>query len=271
MIRRDFTFGDGTAGWRLISQVEHARISGELARAWHEPFSHEVVEAITHHDDGWAKWDAAPQIDAIRGRPLSFLEMAIADAIEIWSDSIAAARRIGSLAGAIVAGHFLGLATGSDHAAHPLAQGRIHAMSVERSAWLTEWQSVSPTNTLAIAESSQRMLLAADLLSLWLTMDGPVTSGDSATIPNAEMQSRSSTVLGKYRFIPQAQTARDGDIDWHGSLSPWPFAVGELNLESPALAVPIARYESWREIAAAGRPARLRWQLRQTLPTSGEC
>ncbi len=39
MIRRDFTFDDGTAGWLLISQVEHARISGELTRAWHEPFS----------------------------------------------------------------------------------------------------------------------------------------------------------------------------------------------------------------------------------------
>lgn len=271
MIRRDFTLDDGTAGWLLISQVEHARISGELTRAWHERFSHEVVEAITHHDDGWARWEAAPQIDPTRGRPLSFFEMAIADAIRIWNDSIAAGRRIGPLAGAIVAGHFLGLASGSDHAVHPLAQTWLREVSGKRAAWLAEWGSASPANTPAIAERGQQMLLTADLLSLWLSMNGPVTNVDAAAIPNAEMQSRSSTVLGKYQFFAQAESAHDAEITWQGSLSPWPFAAEELILESPALAIPAAKYQSWPEIAAASRPVCLRWRLRQTLPTPGEC
>ncbi len=119
MIRREVTLANGARAWLLISQVAHARVSGALTRAWREPFPEEVIEAIAHHDEGWTKWEAAPQLDAARGRPLSFVELAVADAIEIWNDSIAAARRIGPLAGAIVAGHFAGLASGSDHATQP--------------------------------------------------------------------------------------------------------------------------------------------------------
>ena len=73
-------------------------------------FSPEVVEAITHHDDGWAEWEAAPQLNPAIGGPFSFLEMPLAEALEIWDSSIAAAGKFGPLAGCIVAGHFYRLA-----------------------------------------------------------------------------------------------------------------------------------------------------------------
>jgi hypothetical protein len=34
MIRRNQTDDDGQAAWLLISQIEHARLSGEMAAAW---------------------------------------------------------------------------------------------------------------------------------------------------------------------------------------------------------------------------------------------
>ncbi len=209
----------------------------------------------------------------MRGRPLSFTEMAVADAITIWNDSIAAARRIGPLAGAIVAGHFIGLASGSEHAAAATGKRMApHRKPSDRTRWLVEWQLADPSHTPAVADEAQQMLLTADLLSLWLCMNGPVSSGsDDAAVSNSEMQTRTSTVLGKFHFRPQAISIGDAEIAWQGSLTPWPFAAAELNLESPALAVPAARYQSWAEIAAAGRPVRLRWQLRQTLPPAGEC
>ncbi len=272
MIRRNITLDDGTRAWLLISQVEHARISGQLTSAWHEPFLPEVVEAITHHDDGWARWEAAPRLDSERGRPLSFMEMSVADAIEIWNDSIAAARRIGPLAGAIVAGHFIGLASGSEHACWPPAQEWLRTIAEDRADWLAEWQRGDVSHTPAIAEQDQQMLLAADLLSLWLCMNGPVTSGDDdASVPNSEMQTRTSTVLGKFRFVSQGISVRAAEITWQGSLAPWPFSAAELILESPALAVPAAHYQSWAEIAVASRPIRLRWRLRKTLPPGSEC
>ena len=137
--------------------------------------------------------------------------------------------------------------------------------------WLAEWQRGNPSHTHELADRAQLMLLTADLLSLWLSMNGPITSGDSATVPNAEMQSRTSTVLGKHHFTTQAMSVGDAEIDWRGSLVPWPFAAQELNLAAPALAGPAAKYQSWAEIAAAGRPACLRWQLRQTLSPASEC
>ena len=270
MIRRNVKFDD-VASWLLISQVEHARISGELTRVWHEPFSPEVVEAVAHHDDGWVAWESAPQMDAEHGRPLSFLEMPIDEAIGIWDGSIATARHIGPLAGAIVAGHFVGLASGSEQATHPLAAEWLDETSAKRTAWLAEWQALSPANTIDIAECGQHMLLTADLLSLWLCCDGPVTSVDAGEVPNAEMKSRTADVLGKYHFVTQSKAVGRDDVEWLGTLDPWPFSVAELNLATPAIAAPAKKYSSWPDLAAASWPLRLRWRLRQTLPDAGEC
>jgi len=275
MIRRETTLEDGTAAWLLISQVAHAHVSGELAHAWRDVFSAEVIEAIAHHDDGWAKWEAAPQLDPARGRPLSFLEMPVADAIEIWNDSIAAARRIGPLACAIVAGHFIGLAGGSDHAKEPVAEEWLRATDDERASWLAEWQGSDPSHTPELAGCAQQMLHTADLLSLWLCCDGPLASGDAdenaAVVPNTEMESRTSTILGKYHFATDSRTLGKANIGWRGSLMPWPFAARELDLDAPALAAPAVKYACWAEIAAASRPVRLVWHLRQTLPCESEC
>jgi hypothetical protein len=271
MIRRNITLEDGTRAWLLISQVEHARISGELTRAWHEPFSEEVIEAITHHDDGWGKWEAAPLLDAARGRPLAFTEMALSDAIQIWSDSIATARRVGPLAGAIVAGHFISLASGSDHATRPIAEKWLRATADQRAGWLAEWQDVNPSHSPELADRAQQMLLTADLLSLWLCCDGPIQGGDDAVVPNAEMGSRTTRILGKYHFQAHGRSFDNAEIDWRGSLTPWSFAAQELVLAAPALVVPEAKYPCWAEIAAASRPVRLGWRLRQTLPPVSEC
>ena len=192
--------------------------------------------------------------------------MAVADAIEIWDDSIAAARRFGPLAGAIVAGHFIGLARGSDHATQPPACEWLRVTAERRAEWLAEWQDADPSHTAKRAERDQQMLLTADLLSLWLCLDGPVGGDDDAAAPNAEMESRASAILGTYRFATEDRSVSDAALDWRGTLAPWPFAREELNLAASALAVPAAKYSSWLEIAGAGRPMRLRWRLRQTLP-----
>src|SRR5882757_3486291 len=106
MIRREIELAEGERLWLLISQVDHAHISGELTRNLDERFSHEVIEAITHHDDGWAEWEAAPKLNPEIGGPYSFLEMPLTESLAIWDRSIAAAREFGPLAGFIVAGHF---------------------------------------------------------------------------------------------------------------------------------------------------------------------
>jgi hypothetical protein len=85
------------------------------------------------------------------------------------------------------------------------------------------------------------------------------------------MKTRTTTVLGKYHFTTQDKSSRHADIAWQGSLTPWPFAVDDLSLATPAIAAPVGKYESWRELAATSWPVGLHWRLRQTLSPRAEC
>ncbi len=96
----------------LITQPDHAALSGAIAAALGPPLlsqlSPEVVEGITHHDDGWASFDA--QINLTNGRPVSFLDFLPRDFLRAWNGSIERAEKLAFIAGAIVSGHFSRLA-----------------------------------------------------------------------------------------------------------------------------------------------------------------
>src|SRR5262249_9511872 len=129
------------------------------------------VEAITHHDDGWAEWEAAPKINPQVGGPYSFVEMPLPEALVIWDGSIAAARKFGPLAGFMVAGHFYNLLSDSEHSGQPAAIAWLAAKRKARTAWLDEWTRANPGNTVDKAKHAQNQLLVADLFSLWLCCD----------------------------------------------------------------------------------------------------
>src|SRR5437588_5307222 len=98
MIRREIQMSDGAAIWLLVSQVEHAHVSGELMRHWRDELTPDVVEAIWHHDDGWTAWEAKPKLNPAIGGPHSFLEMPLGESLLIWDHSIVEARKFGPLA-----------------------------------------------------------------------------------------------------------------------------------------------------------------------------
>jgi len=62
------------------------------------------VQGISHHDDGWAPFDA--QVTLTSGRPLSFLNFLPRDFVRAWHESIERAEKLAPIAGAIVSGHF---------------------------------------------------------------------------------------------------------------------------------------------------------------------
>src|SRR5262245_37339771 len=114
MIRRNYPLDGEPTHWLLISQVEHARLSRQLAEQWKisessSAFSAELLDAIEHHDDGWRVWETQPRLDPVHGRPISFMELEPEEAILIWDRSIATAASIGPLAAWVVAGHFAAL------------------------------------------------------------------------------------------------------------------------------------------------------------------
>lgn len=117
MIRRD----DG-GDWLIIEQIKHAHLAAEIARAWgnerFEPFTRDrtgptagaLLHAVTHHDDGWSEWDAAPRLDPRTGMPRDFREMRMQDATAIWTKSIVASGEFHPLSAYAVSRHFCYLA-----------------------------------------------------------------------------------------------------------------------------------------------------------------
>lgn len=268
MIRRELTAPDGTKLWLLVAQVEHAHVSGELTRHWDEAFSSDVIDAIAHHDDGWAAWEAAPKLDPELGRPYSFLEMPLVAALAIWDASIASARQYGPLAGWIVAGHFYNLLSDSDHAQEQLAAVWLSATRKFRTAWIDEWLRADPAHTLEGAKRGQQMLQLVDLFSLWLCCDCPVNKNNHSILDQSLVKMRVDTLLGRFRFLSPECTIRrsatDGrfeELAWTAAVAPYPFRNSPRLLSAAAVAVPISRYANWQELAAASWPVRLRWRL----------
>jgi hypothetical protein len=259
MIRRDDTAPDGSRSWILISQVDHARISGELASHWGangfapiEPRD-ELLPAIFGHDDGWAAWEQLPGVDLQLGRPLNFTEMPLADSLAIWQRSIDSVQRFGDLAGYVVSGHFSALLRhanhwqkiGSDHGAE--AADFLARQDALRALALARWQAAHPaSNASAVAAQGLKCLQFFDALSLWFCTaqrDRPQTL-DPPAGPPLTLSPRSPT-----------------EID----LSPRPLDQAELTIAVAGRRVPAVRYASPEELAAVrSAPVQLVWRLTAT-------
>ena len=270
MIRRDIPLADGSAGWMLISQIEHARISAEVAkycigglcdasqRAGESPppapIRDVVLNAIRHHDDGWADWEQSPQLDRNDGRPLSFTEISHTSAIEIWSRSINAVARSGPLASWMVAGHFLRLSRSfaTSAAAADLIQWQTE-VEARRHEWFAAWQQVDAgRHSLALADEALQWLWTFDEVSLWLCC----TCTAMEPIPCAPEPYRA----GRGTPIEMELDAIGADA---ATARPWRFAEATLKLTISGQVVPAACYRGPAELLAAERPQSLSWRLAQ--------
>lgn len=75
--------GDSTL---CIGQASHAWISGQMARAWSDPFDRheEVCLAAEQHDVGMTEWDLAPALNRDTGLPYGFTEMPFEIHSSLW-------------------------------------------------------------------------------------------------------------------------------------------------------------------------------------------
>ncbi|MGH7458719.1 MAG: DUF3891 family protein [Longimicrobiaceae bacterium] len=96
-------------GLALFDQQEHARLSGEMARAWGRPpfaaVPEEVVVAARVHDDGWPEWDRHPRLDPRSGRPHDYTATPPDDYLEVWERGVERGWSRGDLAGLLVSLH----------------------------------------------------------------------------------------------------------------------------------------------------------------------
>jgi hypothetical protein len=276
MIRREINLASGEKLWLLISQVEHARVSGELVANLRESFADDVVNAIRHHDDGWAAWEAEPKLNPEIGAPFSFLEMPVAAALVIWDHSIAAAEKFGPLAAYMVAGHFYNLLSNSENANDPLANAWLTAKRKQRTTWLDEWVRAEPAPSLEYPKAAQQRLLIADLFSLWLCCEAPLATDQTSILGNSPMKLQTGVLFDQYklsvhesRIAKSASGGRLESLNWTIGVSPSPFATSPFKISARASAAPYKKYATWSELKAASWPVELHWRLVESESMNG--
>ncbi len=254
MIRREISHAGCPRQWLLVSQVEHARLSGLLAENGLSQLDaavrSDLQQAIGHHDDGWADWDAAMPIDQEHHRPWAFHELPLELSLPIWTASIDAAAEIGPLAGCIVAGHFLALLDASEKSA-PNAEAWQREMSARREAWFAEWQNFDPErHTSSLAEEALHWLQLFDVLSLWLCNVCPGQGEPTDKCPTSYRLFADKPLETEFSY-------QQGKV----RVSPWRFDVSSLQLEAVGWVVPVREYINAEALFAAREQCSVRWEL----------
>jgi hypothetical protein len=256
MIRRTTRDEQGVECWVLISQVEHARISGVLAERWDprvfSPFDYrgELLAAIYHHDDGWADWEQAIGVDPETGRPLNFTEMPLVESLAIWRASIASASKHGDMAGYVVSAHFCDLLRRfssrwqNDAAKAAIAGEFFECQKQHQADRLERWnRRARVADAVIAADTALKTLQIFDSLSLWLCCSEH-PKPETFELPGAPP----TTIRSLAHF--------------EASISPWPFADERIELQAVGRLIPATRYESPADLALApSRKADLKWTI----------
>jgi hypothetical protein len=157
--------------WWAVAQPDHAVLAGDLAACVVRGLPRaddEVVRAIALHDEGWAEFDA--QVDAVDGRPLSFLDFTPAKFLIAWRGSIVRAEESSPLAGVLVSEHFVRLGQLGieiDRYRDPQDVARIREFLREESERQERLRRSIPRSPEEIAALVD-LLQFCDLLSLYL-------------------------------------------------------------------------------------------------------
>jgi hypothetical protein len=93
--------------WFLISQPQHARLSGEMAARWGGRASphEELIFAASRHDTGWEEWELFPTLHPPSGAPAHFLEVPASVNMDIWRRGIDRLLREGRPYAALLVSH----------------------------------------------------------------------------------------------------------------------------------------------------------------------
>jgi len=260
MIRRD-----DQNNWLLIRQVEHARLSAEIAAVWGNesveplPVPELLLPAIRDHDVGWNEWAASPGVDPETGSPRNFTEMPMAISTALWSTSIEVCAAQAPLAGIWVSRHFCWLAEQARETRQDIADevaaidDFLDDQTSRQQDWCHEiqlqWQEVAGNFSLndvkgLISEGLQYVQFF-DRVSLWLCCS-PAEKPFDTERPGGE----------SIRLTP----GKSGGV----TLSPYPLSVDRLELSASADRIEARCYANDRELQQAIEAAEseeLRWVL----------
>lgn len=233
-------------GVLAIGQASHAWLSGQLARAWgNERFDppeprEEVCLAAEQHDVGMGEWDLAPKLDAATGRPVSFMDMELADHLRLWSAAPGKVVTQSRYASLLVSMHGCALYERRDLARMTAQEAEAVRSYLARERARQERLIALLGADLAQVRRNQRLVFAWDGLSLALCLGW--SDHVAAGVPAAGDET------ADVRLEPAP--GEEGRV----LVEPWPFAASEVAVrcEGRRLA---PRYASEQELHAALRDA----------------
>jgi hypothetical protein len=226
MLRRD----EGT-NWLVITQPEHAALSGRLAQAWATipaPRA-ETLLAIYEHDNGHAQSDANGHWNPQTGEVQDFRSAPKETQAEIARRGVERLAQESPYAALLVAIHF------GEHAAQERLLARLRADSTRAADAATER-----------INAGYQLLQACDVLSLAVCLG--IARFDTAKETPA--------------FRPGGQPLLDMAFHHRGggivALDPWPFATDRVTARVTARVIPARRYTAADALADAFHTATLR-------------
>ncbi len=182
---------------RLVQQVEHGRVAGELAAAWgNDTFAAPtplgpVRTAAARHDDGWRAWDARVLFDEAERRPLHFTDIDAGEHIRLYRQGVERVSLADVYAGVLVGMHWTGLYRGRWSA--PGAAARVgrseedsrlqdEVVAEEERRWIgAKQQAWTDDEPRSLFETdlwhNYELLQLWDLLSLYLAVTPPDEEG----------------------------------------------------------------------------------------------
>lgn len=284
MIRRDRCAQDGQIDprqidhWRLITQDDHARLSGQLARHLggrliQKPTDDRLITAVTQHDCGWPLHDDAPSLDT-QGRPRDVFDSQPPASFAVWQASAERAAAIDPYVGLLVSLHSLALslhlASTTNLATDPAAvfdlnkfQHRMIELQEQLRKSLGFRTDLPLHNGLAetVGDPNEkrlafhfRLLEAMDQLSLDACCTNPPVQ--RIQIPTAP-GSRSISLT----------TQRTNDTTLQ--IAPWPFEVPTLTLSIPYRALAAHPYTDVTRFHADLKSAPMQELAIELVPTHG--
>ena len=201
-----------------ISQPAHALVAADLARAWRDAPEPEVLLGAAHHDIGWAAWEAAPTLDAERGRPFDFRRIATADHVRIWSSASTLALAYGRVPALITSMHGTRLYASHDYDQDTPEEAAAARAFVEREE-ATQRKlrvSIAADPELATTFTDERLSVVPQLVNAWDRLSLALCHGVRDDVEIADVPLGDALVT--LRVTPDAA----GN---NARITPWPFAT----------------------------------------------
>lgn len=229
----------------IVTQVDHAVISGILAEAWATEGPDAlrprdaIVTAARLHDIGWRHWEAAPRLNPDTGRPANFLDVVIDEHLRLYRLGIEEVEAVDPWAGMLVSMHAAGIYTGRYGSQPALLLSRAPDVQAVVDAFVAEQEARYGGAQVALDVTDDELWRAYLLLQVFDRLSLRLCQGDPAGPGPMEIALPGERVL---RVEPDAGYDR---------LDPWPFAAVEIRVGIPTRTVPLAGYDGDDALGAA--------------------